>query len=149
MGSSPERKKYKISTLYNSSFSAALSKMIKGQLITMRVPIRGDGINRKKGIPSCSIVTGRGVEVIVDTGASFPLDFANSSWSSLISSSKEVHSGIIRFAAWSFGSFVNGLLHKSMVLAFSLLLSEHQVSHQSHSCGSDLIGTWNSEIILN
>lgn len=30
---------------------------------------------------------------------------------------------------------------RSMVLAFSLLASEHHVSHQSHSCGSEKIGT--------
>lgn len=31
---------------------------------------------------------------------------------------------------------------KSIVLAFFLDASSHQVSHQSHSWGSDLIGTW-------
>merc|ERR1719220_391697 len=52
------------------------------------------------------------------------------------------HSGTILTAASNFGSLVNGLLHKSIVLALVFDLSLHQVSHQSHSWGKDLMPTW-------
>lgn len=50
------------------------------------------------------------------------------------SSSKPTHSGAIRLALFNFGSFVNGLLHKSIVFAACLVELPHHVSHQSHSC---------------
>lgn len=49
--------------------------------------------------------------------------------------------GSYRMAASSLGSFVRGLLQRSMVLAWPLEASSHHDSHQSHSWGSDLIGT--------
>lgn len=42
----------------------------------------------------------------------------------------------------SFGCAESNGPTKSIVLAFFLEASSHQVSHQSHSWGSDLIGTW-------
>src|SRR5271169_1351086 len=50
-----------------------------------------------------------------------------------ISSSYFVHSGTCLLARSSFGSFVSGLLHRSIVLAFSRLSSLHHVSHHNHS----------------
>ena len=39
-------------------------------------------------------------------------------------------------------TFVSGLLHKSIDLAFFSSSVEHQVSHHNHSCGRLLIGTY-------
>ena len=45
-------------------------------------------------------------------------------------------------AAWlSFGSFVRGLLQRSIVLAAGLLELPHHVSHQSQLSGSEWMGT--------
>lgn len=88
----------------------------------------------------CS-VTGCRIEVFGSSVTILPLDLAKRFWSSLISLSKLVQSGIMRMAAESLGSFVKGLLHKSIVFAAAFSLSEHHVSHQSHSLGRDLIGT--------
>jgi hypothetical protein len=41
----------------------------------------------------------------------------------------------------SFGSFVIGLLQRSMVLAYALVAFPHHDSHHSHCCGSENIGT--------
>src|SRR5271154_3102394 len=50
-----------------------------------------------------------------------------------ISSSYFVHSGTCLLARSSFGSFVSGLLHRSIVLAFVRLSSLHHVSHHNQS----------------
>ena len=67
--------------------------------------------------------------------------------SALISKSSSIQLSLksppemIRRAISSFGSFSSGELHRSMVLAFALVLSAHQVSHQSHSWGRLKMGT--------
>ena len=50
------------------------------------------------------------------------------------SSSSPGHSFTILLAPSSLGSFVSGLLHRSMVFAYFLVALPHQVSHHSHSC---------------
>merc|ERR1719229_368625 len=65
----------------------------------------------------------------------------NSFSNCVASSSTSLHSGNIRFALSIFGSFVNGLLHKSIDFAVSNSSILHHVSHQSHSLGSEYIGT--------
>lgn len=52
-----------------------------------------------------------------------------------ISSSYTFHSGTCLLARSNLGSFVSGLLHRSIVLATPRLSSLHHVSHHSHSCG--------------
>jgi len=95
---------------------------------------------------------------------------ANRSWSWRISWSYCDHSGSRRDATLSLGSLVRGLLHyyrqrerkrctthqrgrnsaqhwlariraRSMVLAVASVASEHHVSHHSHSCGREKMGT--------
>lgn len=68
----------------------------------------------------------------------FPLRFLSTA---AISSSYTVHSGTCLLALSNFGSFVKGLLHRSIVLASFKLSSEHHVSHHSHSCGKLWIGS--------
>lgn len=49
--------------------------------------------------------------------------------------------GNIRTQAYGAGALVSGLLHRSMVLAACLVVLPHQVSHHSHSCASEWMGT--------
>lgn len=49
---------------------------------------------------------------------------------------------MMRRAMSSLGSLCSGLLQRSIVLAVALEPSSHHVSHQSHSCGREKMGTW-------
>lgn len=44
-------------------------------------------------------------------------------------------------STWSLGSFVIGLLQRSMVFALDFVALPHHDSHHSHSCGNENMGT--------
>lgn len=46
-----------------------------------------------------------------------------------------------KLVTWSLGSFVMGLLHKSIVFALDFVAFPHHDSHHSHSWGRENIGT--------
>ena len=103
---------------YSSSFSDGRLFSLEPVLVSV-FPANSSSCTRPKGILAPSFV-------LVASAA--------------ISSSYSVHSGTCLLARSSFGSFVMGLLHKSIVFASCKLSSEHQVSHHSQFWSSEWIG---------